>query len=284
MTNTAQRFRRTLRSIRRGNLTFLGVGIISAFVLGAILAPWLTPYGYGEMNYGASHSAPSMAHPLGTDFFGRDILSRVLYGIRLSLLLGVIVVTINMVVGTAIGLIAGYFGGWVGNVLMRVTDMFLALPLILFALAIMAVRGPGFDGLVIALTLTGWTGFARLTRAQVLAIREQEFVVAARGLGASAARVVVRHVLTNGISTTFVYASLAITVPILAESALSFLGLGLSPPTPSLGLMLAGERMYMMRAWWSTAFPGVAIMLLVLGFNLVGDGLRDALDPKSVTG
>jgi peptide/nickel transport system permease protein len=162
-----------------------------------------------------------------------------------------------------------------------VTDMFLSFPTLLFALTIMAAAGPGFDSLVLALTLKGWTEFARLTRSQVLSIKEQEYVLGAHAIGAGHARIVTAHVLRNSLSIIFVYASLAITTPILAEAALSFLGLGLSPPTPSLGLMLAGERSHMLRAWWTTAFPGLAIMLLILGFNLLGDGLRDALDPRT---
>lgn len=197
----------------RNKPTALGALIVFAFLAAALLAQFLTPFGFEEMNYAKSHVPPSVEHPFGTDFFGRDILTRVLHGARISLLLGLVVVLINMVVGVAVGLVAAYFGGWVDNLFMRVTDMFLAFPTLLFALTIMAVVGPGFGSLVVAMTLKGWTEFARLTRSQVLSLKEQDFVMAAQGLGAAHPRIMMRHLLTNCVSIIFVYASLAITTP-----------------------------------------------------------------------
>ena len=273
-----------LRFFRENQLTAVGAVLVLVLVGAAILAPNITPYGPQEMQLKQKHQPPSLSHPFGTDFFGRDVLTRIVYGIRISLLIGVLVVSINMLVGVTVGLISGYYGGWIENLFMQITDIFLVFPTILFALAIMAVRGQGFASLILAMTLKGWTAFARLTRSEVLHLKEKEFILAARSVGASTGLILIRHVLANCVSIILVYASLAIATPILSEAALSFLGLGLPPPTPSLGLMLAAERAYMMRAWWTVTFPGLTIMMTVLGFNLLGDGLRDILDPRLTGG
>ncbi len=267
-----------LKSI--SGLTWIGIIIVSILILLAISAPYITPYTPVEQNLFNQHQPPSMSHPLGTDFFGRDILTRVLYGLRLSLTLGVIVVSINAVIGVILGVVGGYFGGWLDEIIMRITDIFLAFPTLLFALAIMAVLGQGFRGLIIAMTLKGWTTFARLSRSEVLAVKNLDYISSAHSMGASSLRIILSHVLPNIASVIFVYASLAIATPILGEAALSFLGLGVPPPTPSLGRLLAEERAHMLRAWWAVVSPGMVIMLAVLGFNLIGDGLRDILDPK----
>lgn len=257
----------------------VGALIAGLFVAAGVGAPVIAPYDPAEMRVGQRHSFPAADHILGTDTFGRDIFSRILYGARISLVIGVLTISIDALVGIPIGLAAGFYGARFDNVSMRVVDVFIAFPTLLFALAIMAVRGAGFANLILAMTLKGWTTFARLTRAEVLSVKERQYVEAARALGASNMRIMLRHVMPNVLASLIVYGTLAVSTPILTEASLSFLGLGLPPPTPSWGLMMAGERAYMTRAWWSVTFPGLAVALAVLGLNLLGDALRDALDP-----
>ena len=266
--------------LRRDRLAFAGLVIIVVITLGSLFAPLAAPHDPLEMRPAERYAPPSRAHPLGTDFFGRDIVSRLMYGGRVSLLIGLATVSINGALGLPLGLLAGYLGGRVDTVIMRVADTLIVFPTLIFAMALMAVRGVGLLELVIALTFKGWTPLARLVRSEALAIREREFVQAARAIGASHARIIVRHVLPNSLSAFVVYATLGITTPILAEAALSFLGLGIQPPAISWGQMISQERNYMQLAWWPVTFPGVVIALTVLGFNLLGDGLRDALDPR----
>jgi peptide/nickel transport system permease protein len=223
---------------------------------------------------------PSRQHVLGLDDLGRDVLSRIVFGARVSLRVGFSVVFIGSLVGVALGAIAGYFGGGWDTLIMRICDILLAFPGILLAIALVAVLGPSLNNVILALAVINWVGYARLTRGQVLKIREMEYVTAAKALGARSPRVIVRHVLPNVINPVIVMATLGLAGAILAEAALSFLGLGVQPPTPSWGAMLTSGRQYLGIANHLAIFPGIAIMLAVMGLNFLGDGLIDALDPK----
>jgi peptide/nickel transport system permease protein len=225
---------------------------------------------------------PSLAHPFGLDELGRDILARILAGARISLLVGIAVVGVSSVVGSLVGSIAGYFGGRVDDVISRIIDVLMAFPGILLAIALVAVLGPSLRNVVLALSVIGWVGYARLVRGQALRAREFDFVQAARALGAGSARIVVRHILPTALPAVVVQATLGMAGAIIAEASLSFLGLGVQPPTPSWGTMLDAGRSHIFDAPHLTVFPGLAIAILVLGFNFVGDGLRDRVDPKLV--
>ncbi|MGQ0568806.1 MAG: ABC transporter permease [Armatimonadota bacterium] len=267
----------------RTNSGRLGIVLSSLFVVIGLAAPSLAPSDPLEMNLAGQHLSPSSQHWFGTDKFGRDILSRVLYGARISLVIGLLAVCVDVAVGVPVGMIAAYYGGRPDQILMRIVDVFIAFPTLLFALAVMAIRGAGFWNLILALTLKGWTTFARLTRAEVLSTKEWQFVESAKGLGASNRRIMWQHIMPNVFAPILVYATLSVSTPILTEASLSFLGLGLAPPTPSWGLIIAGERAYMRYAWWSVTLPGVALAIAILGMNLMGDALRDALDPTLVS-
>lgn len=260
----------------------LGLAIVIVAVLAATLGPILTPYDPSSQELSHRLEGPSAAHPLGLDELGRDILSRLLSGARISLLVGLAVVSISSVVGMLLGSIAGYFGGVVDDVISRVVDVLMAFPGILLAIALVAVLGPSLTNVVLALSVIGWVGYARLVRSQALRAREFEFVQAARALGAGSPRIVLRHVLPTALPAVVVQATLGMAGAIIAEAALSFLGLGVQPPTPSWGTMLDAGRSHLFDAPHLTIFPGLAIALLVLGFNFLGDGLRDRVDPKLV--
>lgn len=268
------------RRLVRNRLALLGLILVALNLAMVLFAPAISPYEPFKMSLSERHSPPGAKHLLGTDFFGRDILSRIIHGARVSFLLGITVVSFSLAVGTTLGLVAGYFGGWVDSLIMRVTDIFLTFPSILFAMAIMAVRGAGFSNVVIALVTTTWTGFARLVRAETLSLRSREYIQAAESIGARKGRILLMHLLPNVMAPIIVQASMGMAAPILTEAALSFLGLGMPADVPSWGLMLSVDRDFIDTAWWSVAFPGLAIAMTVLGFNLLGDGLRDALDPK----
>ena len=261
-------------------MTRLGAAIVLLAVVAALVGPWMTPYDPASQQLSLRLERPSLHHPFGLDELGRDILSRVLAGARISLLVGLTVVGISSVVGVLLGSIAGYFGGWTDDLISRGIDVLLAFPGILLAIALVAVLGPSLTNVVLALSVIGWVGYARLVRGQVLRAREFEFVQAARALGASTGRILLRHVIPMTLSAVMVQVTLGMAGAILAEAALSFLGLGVQPPTPSWGTMLNGGRLHLLDAPHLTIFPGAAIALLVLGFNFLGDGLRDALDPK----
>lgn len=269
--------------LARFRLTLVGALLIAALLLCAAASPWLAPHSPQAMNLAEELAAPSPGHPLGQDKFGRDVLSRIIYGARVSLLVGVLTVMVSVAIGAALGCTAGYLGGMVDEVFLRVVDIFLAFPGILLALAIMAVLGPSLSNVIIALCLTGWVGYARLARAQVLSLKERDFVVAARATGASDSRIIFRHILPNVAAPLSVQATFGMGAAITAEAALSFLGLGVQPPTPSWGSMLNEGRQFLLIAPHLTTFPGLAIMLVVLGFNFLGDGLNDWLDPRKVT-
>jgi peptide/nickel transport system permease protein len=260
------------------------VGIIIVFVavFAAIAGPFLCPYDASAQELARRLEAPSLAHPLGLDELGRDILARLLQGARISLMVGIAVVSVSSAAGMLFGSIAGYFGGRVDDLISRVIDVLMAFPGILLAIALVAVLGPSLVNVVLALSVIGWVGYARLVRGQALRAREFEFVQAARACGASSARIVLRHILPTAIPAVVVQATLGMAGAIIAEAALSFLGLGVQPPTPSWGTMLDAGRAHLFDAPHLTIFPGLAIATLVLGFNFLGDGLRDRVDPKMV--
>jgi peptide/nickel transport system permease protein len=259
----------------------VGLAIVLVAALAAALGPSLTPFDPSAQSLAQRLEPPSSAHPFGLDELGRDILSRLLSGARISLLVGLVVVSVSSLVGMALGSIAGYFGGTVDDVISRAIDILMAFPGILLAIALVAVLGPSLTNVILALCVIGWVGYARLVRGQALRARELEYVQAARALGANSARVVVKHVLPTAFPSVIVQATLGMAGAIIAEASLSFLGLGVQPPTPSWGTMLDAGRSHLFDAPHLTIFPGVAIATLVLGFNFLGDGLRDRIDPKS---
>jgi peptide/nickel transport system permease protein len=270
------------RLARHNPLATIGVVLVLLFVLCAIFAPWLAPYDPAQIDLPGRLTSPNTAHWCGTDELGRDICSRLIYGARISMLVGSCVVLASLGLGLIVGSIAGYYGGGIDRfVNVVVMNAFLSFPGILLAIAFVAFRGPGLFNLVLALSLGGWVGYARLVRAQVLATREREFVEAARALGASDLRVIVRHILPNIIQPVIVQAAIGMAGAILAEATMSFLGLGVPPPTASWGAMLNDARAHLFDAPHLVLFPAVAVMLAVLSFNFIGDALRDLLDPRS---
>ena len=270
----------TWRLFGRNTLTLFGLAIVGLFLLLAVAAPILAPEGYAAQNVRARLGPMSFEHPLGTDELGRDILDRIVWGTRISLVAGVISVFIGMLVGVTVGLVAGYTRGVVDNVLMRLVDIMLSMPFFLLAIVIVSVGGASLQSVMIA--IGAWTipSYARIVRSQTLVMRERAFVEAARSLGVPGVWIIVRHILPNIVGPILVEGSLRVGHAILAEAALSFLGLGVPPPEPSWGAMLLGAQPYFRSAPWVAIFPGLAITITVLGFNLVGDGLRDAIDPK----
>jgi len=274
--------RSVVENARHNPLASTGVVLVLIFVIFALFAPWIAPQDPASINLPARLETPSHAHWFGTDELGRDILSRIIYGARISMLVGSCVVAASLALGLVVGSIAAYYGGaidrFVNVVLM---NAFLSFPGILLAIAFVAFRGPGIFNLVLALSLGGWVGYARLVRGQVLAAREREFVEAARALGASDLRIIVRHILPNIIQPVIVQAAIGMAGAILAEATMSFLGLGVPPPTASWGTMLNDGRAHLFDAPHLVLFPALAVMLAVLSFNFIGDALRDYLDPRS---
>jgi len=263
----------------KGKLAITGMVLIGALSLCAVFAPWIAPCDPNAMDLDADLQGPSLSHPLGRDELGRDILSRLIYGTRASLLVGIIVVAVSMVIGVLLGALAGYAGGWVDNGLMRVVDVLLAFPGILLAIAVAGVLGPSFINVILALSVLGWVAFARLVRGQVLSLREREFVTAARAIGAGPVRIVFRHILPEVLAPVMVQATFAVAGAILAESTLSFLGLG-PQNMPTWGAMLSDGVQFLLFAPHLSTWPGLAVLLTVLAFNFLGDGLRDYLDVK----
>jgi ABC-type dipeptide/oligopeptide/nickel transport system permease subunit len=274
------RFHQLWRRLRKNRLAVAGGALLALFLLIAAAAPWIAPHDPLSQDLYGRLSPPSAKNWFGTDDFGRDILSRVLHGARVSLRVGVAAVAIALVVGTAIGLTAGYWGGLLDNVLMRLMDLMLAFPSILLAIVVVAVLGPSLNNAMLAVGIVSIPQYARLVRASVLSIREQDYVTAARALGAGDARIVLTAILPNCVAPLTVQSTLGMAGAILDAAGLSFLGLGAQPPTPEWGAMLSGGRDFILSAPWVLTFPGLAILLTVLAFNLLGDGLRDALDPK----
>ena len=265
---------------QRGLAFWLSASAVGVIVVAAALAEALSPYGPNEQDITQRLQAPGLSHLLGTDEVGRDILSRLIFGARISLLVGVIAVGVSCPLGVLVGLVAGYTGRRTDDVLMRITDIQLAVPTILLAIAVVAVLGPGLWNVILTLSVTGWTLYARLTRGEALTIKSRDFVQAARATGAGDVRIMVRHVLPNVVSPVIVVAVFAVANMIILEATLSFLGLGVEPRVVTWGRMLNGGRLYLSTAWWLTAFPGLAIFVTVLAVNLLGDHLRDWLDPR----
>ena len=264
---------------RRNRLAMAGAAIVIALVLMAVLAPVLSPYDPYLIDLDVMTQAPSRAHWLGTDQFGRDLLTRILYGTRISLVIGIVPTLLSMSIGTTLGLAGGYYGGKVDMVIMRLCDIVLAFPSLLLAMAIMYTLGATLLNIFIALAAVGWAGTARVVRSQVLSLREKEFVEAARAVGVRSRVIMARHILPNCLPALIVLFTLGIPGAILSEASLSFLGVGAQPPTPSWGLIITSGKEFLFSAPWIAISPGVFILVTVLAFNFMGDGLRDALDP-----
>jgi peptide/nickel transport system permease protein len=278
---SAGTLRRGFSRLLRHKLGCTGFLLLLLLITVATLAPLLAPYDPTESTYDVALAPPSWSHPFGADDIGRDVLSRVIYGARISLEIIVVSIAGAIVAGVTLGMVAGYVGGWVDAVIMRILDGMLAFPMIILALGIVAVLGPDLINAIIAITIVNVPGFARLVRGQVITARQLDFVQAARGLGASDLRIMARHIWPVIVGNVIVYSSLRASAALITETSLAFLGLGEQPPTPSWGSMLSTAMQYW-DAWWLSTFPGLAIFLAVLGLNFLGDGLRDALDVKLI--
>jgi peptide/nickel transport system permease protein len=270
----------SIRAMKKNKIAIVGMGIVFFFILLAIFADVIAPYGINDQVLENKLQSPSQQHWFGTDDFGRDILTRVIYGARISLWVGFFSVLGSIIVGTTLGMLAGYFGRWVDTLISRFFDIMLAFPSILLAIAIVAVLGPSLQNALIAIAVINIPTFGRLVRSKVLSIKEEEYILAAKSQGMKHTRILIHHVLPNSIAPIVVQGTLSIGTAIIEAAALGFLGLGAAPPDPEWGMMLADSKNYIQKAPWTMIFPGLAIMLTVLGFNLMGDGLRDALDPR----
>ena len=269
--------------IRRDPLALFSVIVIALFVVTAIAGPWIAPYpeqGFGKTNVATRMLPPSREHPLGTDRLGRDMLSRIIIGARPALTTSLIVVGLAVAIGCLLGAVAGYIGGWLDELIMRITDLFLAFPSLLLAMAIVAAIGPGLTHAMLAIAISWWPWYTRLVRGVALSLRERYFVEAARSIGVSSFGIIFRHILPNCISPILVQATIDIGTVILAAGGLAFIGLGAQPPTPDWGLMVSEGRAFLLTQWWYSTFPGLAIFITVLAFNLLGDTLRDIFDPR----
>lgn len=275
--------RRMLRAFAARPSAVVGAVIILLFTLIAVFAPLVSPYDPLKQNLPEMLQAPSLSHPLGTDSFGRDLLSRIVWGSRVSLRVGLLSVLLGSLIGIGLGLVSGYFGRTLDTVVMRVIDIGMAFPMLLLAISIVAFFGTGLTNLILAIGIANIPEFTRLTRGEVLRVRTVDYVVAGEALGAKSGRIMLRHILPNLTGTIVVMATLRISVAVLTESSLSFLGLGIPAPTPSWGVMLAEGQKLLILAPWASIFPGLAIALLVMGFNLMGDGLRDVYDPRTMS-
>ncbi|WP_297597147.1 nickel transporter permease [uncultured Cetobacterium sp.] len=270
------------KNLKKNKMAIFGLGILVVIILLAVFADQIANYDQVviKQNLKFRLKPPSAQHWLGTDEFGRDIFARLIHGARVSLKVGVLAVGIAVVIGGFLGAIAGYYGGKLDNIIMRIMDIFLAVPSILLAIAIVSALGPNLVNLMVAISISSIPRYARIVRASVLSIRDQEFVEAAKAIGASDARIILRHIIPNSLAPVIVQGTLGVAGAILSTAGLSFIGLGIQPPAPEWGSMLSGGRQYLRYAWWVTTFPGVSIMITILSLNLLGDGLRDALDPR----
>lgn len=269
-----------MRSLKRNKMAMAGLVILILLILTAIFADFIAPYGYEAQNLQEAYQSPSMKHFFGTDEFGRDIFSRIIYGSRISLIIGFVSVGIALVIGFLIGAVAGFYGGGIDNVLMRFMDILLAIPQTLLAIAIVASLGTGMSKLMVAVGLAAIPSYARIVRASVMTIRGEEFIEAARASGTSDRKIILKHIVPNCLAPVIVQVTLGIANAIMSAAALSFIGIGIQPPVPEWGAMLSGGRDYIRGYAYMTMFPGIAIIITVLSLNLLGDGLRDALDPK----
>ena len=274
------RWRETLDILVGNKLALFGMIVLGLLVVAAVFGPLLAPYGYNQVIVTDRLAGPSPTHPFGTDNLGRDVFSRVLLGARVSLLVGLVAVGISLSAGVLFGLLAGFYGGKVDDAIMRAMDVLFAFPAMLMAIAVLAILGPGTTNAMIAIGIVYTPIFARITRGSVLSVREDVYVRAARSLGAGDARLIALHILPNVLPPIIVQTTVSLAFAILSEAALSFLGLGTQPPDPSWGRMLSEGRGFMQQAWWMAVFPGLAIFVTVLSFNVLGDALRDALDPR----
>jgi len=268
------------RSFKKNKVSLIGAGIVIFFILLAIAGPYIAPQGINEQNFAKRLLAPSSEHWFGTDDFGRDIFSRIIHGARISLWVGFFSVILSVIIGSLLGIIAGYYGKWIDTIISRIFDIMLAFPSMLLAIAVVSVLGPSLQNALIAIAIINVPNFGRLIRSKVLSVKEEEYIVAAKAIGMRDSRILFSHILPNSITPIIVQGTLAIATAIIEAAALGFLGLGAQAPAPEWGKMLADARKFLINAPWTMIFPGLAIMLTVLGFNLMGDGLRDALDPK----
>ncbi|WP_103109078.1 ABC transporter permease [Brevibacillus reuszeri] len=273
-------WREAWRTLRKNKLAMVGLAIIIFFVAIALFAPMIAPYPYDQGELVMKNKPPSEEHWFGTDYNGRDVLSRVVYGARISLWVGTFSVIGSVVAGTILGLLAGYYGRWIDMIISRVFDIMLAFPSILLAIAIVAILGPSLQNALLAIAIINIPTFGRLVRSRVLSLKEEEFVMAARAIGMKDSRILMQHILPNSLAPIIVTGTMGIATAIIEAAALGFLGLGAQAPEPEWGKMLSDSRQYIQKAPWTVIFPGLSIMLTVLGFNLIGDGLRDALDPR----
>lgn len=272
-----------MKYIKKDPKLLVGTIIIILVSLMAIFAPLIAPYSPTKGNLVECYQSPSLKHPLGTDSMGRDLFSRIVFGARVSLAIGLIIQFLSSILGITLGTVGGYFGRFIDDIIVNLNNLMLAFPRILFALAIMATLGPGLINVFIALGVVSWTTTCRIARSSALSVKEEEYVEAARAVGNSNVRIIVRHVLPNTLGPLIVIATLGVAYAIIAEATLSFLGLGVQPPTPSWGAMLSSGRKFIYYAPWISTFPGLAIVTTILGLNFLGDGLRDILDPHSRT-
>lgn len=268
------------RRLGKNKLAVSGALMVIFLFFVAIFAPWLAPYDPGQINVRKVLEGPSTEHPFGTDQLGRDVLSRMIYGSRISLLVGFVSVGIACLLGVFLGALAGYYGRWVDNLIMRFVDIMLCFPTFFLILAVIAFLEPSIWNIMIVIGLTGWMSVARLVRAEFLSLKERDFTLAEKALGARDLRIIFQHILPNALAPVLVAATLGVAGAILTESALSFLGIGVQPPTPSWGNILTGGKDNIQIAWWLSLFPGLAILLTVMAYNLLGEGIRDAIDPR----
>ncbi|MCG7345767.1 ABC transporter permease [Sporosarcina sp. ACRSL] len=280
ITRTMGPWREAWRSFRKSKVAVVGMVIVLFFILLALFGPLFAKEGINEQMAADRLQPPSAEYWLGTDDFGRDILSRIIHGARISLSVGFLSVIASVIIGSFLGIVAGYYGRWTDTIISRIFDIMLAFPSILLAIAIVSVLGPGLENALIAIAIINVPNFGRLIRSKVLSIKEDEYIMAAKGIGMKDARILFSHILPNSMAPVIVQGTLAIATAILEAAALGFLGLGAQAPQPEWGKMLADSKSYLQSAPWTMIFPGISIMLTVLGFNLMGDGLRDALDPK----
>ncbi|MDY6852633.1 MAG: oligopeptide ABC transporter permease, partial [Thermodesulfobacteriota bacterium] len=268
------------RRLRANRLAVAGAIVVTVLFLVSFLAPWIAPYDPAFIDVKSVLEGPSTAHLLGTDNLGRDVLSRMIWGSRISLKVGFVAVGIATLIGVFLGAVAGYYGGWVDAVIMRFVDLMLCFPAFFLILAVIAILEPSIWNIMIVIGVTGWMGVARLVRAEFLTLKGREFVLAAKALGANDGRIIFGHILPNAMAPVLVSATLGVAGAILTESALSFLGIGVQPPTPSWGNILTEGKDNISIAWWLSLYPGLAILITVLGYNLLGEGIRDSLDPR----